>query len=59
MKLEDAIKHQERRIASPFVRAHPDSKNATQLGIEAMKLLKQHPTIRAFLPDRLLPGETE
>ncbi len=36
----------------------PDEHDAIKLGIESLKLIKQHPTIRYFLQDKLLPGET-
>lgn len=59
MKLEEAIKHQERRVASPFVRAHSDSENAMQLGIEAMKREKKYREDHPDVAPYLLPGETK
>ena len=59
MKLEKAIEILEHRVKSPFVKANTDSLEATQLGIEALKAVKQDRVLR--LPGRLepLPGETE
>ena len=59
MTLEKAIRVLEKRSASPFVRANPDTVESTRLGIEAMKLnLAMRETYHA--PELLkLPGETE
>ena len=34
-------------------------RDALQLGSEALKLIRQHPIIRFFRDEELLPGETE
>lgn len=59
MTLTEATKVQEKRLASPFLRANPDTVMATRIGIEAMKKLQWFRDKKYYYARALLPGETE
>lgn len=59
MRLEKAIEIKGRKGEELLNTSPAEIYEADRLCIEAGKLIKQHPTIRFFLQDKLLPGETE
>ena len=59
MDIPEAITILQRAVDNKPVIPHSELHIAERLGIEALKLIEQHPTIRFFLEDKLLPGETE
>ena len=59
MRLIEAIKVQEKRLASPFLRANADTLEATRIGLEAMKKLQWFREKKYYYARTLLPGETE
>lgn len=59
MKIEKAIEILQKRVTSPFVKAHSESVEATQLGIEALVFFKGLEDTGALPNDARLPGETK
>jgi hypothetical protein len=59
MTLDEAINILESIKQTGEYEGDPYDSKAVELGIEALKLIRQHPTIRFFLEGKLLPGETE
>lgn len=59
MTADKAIKVLKRRISSPFVRANTETKEATQLGIEALERETLRRAAMVFHPDDFFPSETE
>jgi hypothetical protein len=59
MTIDDAIRILESRVSSPFMRANPKSRDAMQLGIEALKVIRQSRAVGSYTICPLLPGETE
>lgn len=59
MTVDEAIEVQEKRLASPFVRANADTMEATRLGVEALKRERDRRPMGHPDPADLLPGETQ
>ena len=59
MTIDKAIELLELRIKSPFTRANPDTKDAMQLAVEALKAWRDRRLYPSHLPFGLLPGETK
>jgi len=59
MKLSEAIRLLGYPRVKNFAISEKEFEEAHKLLIEAGKLIIQHPTIRFFLQDKLLPGETK
>jgi len=58
MTIDKAIEILKLRVGSPFVRANQDTQDATKLGIEALKRLKELRAIGSLSSGVRLPGET-
>lgn len=58
MKIDKAIEILEKRVASPFARANPDTKDAMGLGIEALKYLEHLRKSFKMIRNVKLPGES-
>ncbi len=58
MTIDKAIEILELRVASPFVRANQDTKDAIKLGIEALKAVKKFQSMGSKINPLRLRGET-